>query len=151
MVTSHSGQWCFGVLFNLPVTWWFGARSRLQQLRTFWGAHSSQPNPWHSLHHHSRCECLSSAPWVIYVPPFTVMCVSLSGLHRRRLYLKPTQPGSHGREQSRECSCTTGHSFVPTRIQRELDTSSHSKRWEDFISAVHVHRALHFRLKQHLQ
>lgn len=133
MVTSSSGQRCFGVLFNLPVTWWFGARARLQQLKTFWGAHSSQPNPWRSLHRDFSCELpFFCTAGYLHSGIHCCVCVSLSGLHRGRLYVKPTQPGSYGGEQPRECSCTTGHAFVPTRIQRELDTSSHSKRWEDF-------------------
>lgn len=77
VVASHSGQWCFGVLLNLPVTWWFGPCTRLQQLRTFGRAHSSQPHPWHSLRRHSSCECLSPAPYLICIPAFTVACVPL--------------------------------------------------------------------------
>lgn len=61
-------------------------------------------------------------------------CVSLSGLHWWRLHVKPPQPGSYGGEQPRECSCTSGNAFVPTRFQRELDTSSYSKWWENLNS-----------------
>ena len=151
VVASQSGQWCFGVLLNFPVTWWFRACARLQQLRTFGGAHSSQPNPWHSLRRHSSCECLSPAPSVDVHSANSLLRVSLSGLHRGRLYVEPSRPGSYRREQSRERSCTSGHAGVPTRFQRELDTSSYSKRWEDFNSAVHKHWAHNFRRKQHLE
>lgn len=77
VVASHSGQRCFGVLFSLPVTRWFGACACLQQLRTFWGAHSSQPNPWHSLQRHPSRECLSPTPCFICIPAFTTACVPL--------------------------------------------------------------------------
>lgn len=72
VVTSHSGQWCFGVLLNLLVTWWFKACAHLQQLRTFWGPHSSQPEPWNRLHHHTGCECLPLVSYLIFFLAFTV-------------------------------------------------------------------------------
>lgn len=55
-------------------------------------------------------------------------CVCLtSGLHGRRVYLKPTEPGSDRGEHPRECSCATGHPFVPTCIQHQMDASKQSE------------------------
>lgn len=72
VVASHSGQRCFGVLLNLLVTWWFKACAHLQQLRTFRGPHSSQPEPWNRLHHHTGCECLPLASHLIFFLAFNV-------------------------------------------------------------------------------
>ena len=53
-----------------------------------------------------------------------------AGLHTRWVHIKSPKPGSDWGEHSRECSCTTGHAFVPTCTQRQLDSSWHTKWWE---------------------
>lgn len=66
------------------------------------------------------------------------VCGFTSGLHRRWVYLEPSQPGSDWGEHPRGCSCTTGHPFVPTYTQCQLDTSLHSEWWEDTNIIWHI-------------
>lgn len=73
------------------------------------------------LHHILSCKIPVNASVFHYV------CL-MSGLHGGRVYLEPTEPGSDRGEHPRECSCATGHSFVPTCIQHQLDTSKQSER-----------------------